>query len=61
MIIVDHPFCYVRVTSIVTQDSKYGETTLEQRVTQLNVAVMLIAILGADADERAWDVVIETS
>jgi hypothetical protein len=27
----------------------------------LNVAVMLIAILGADADERAWDVVIETS
>jgi len=45
----------------VTQDSEYGETTLEQRVTQLNVAVMLIAILRADADVGAWDAVIEAS
>jgi hypothetical protein len=61
MIIVDHPFCCVRTTSIVAQDSECGEMMLEQGVAQLPVPALLATNTEAEADPGIWSVVIEAS
>jgi hypothetical protein len=61
MIIVDHPFCCVRTTSIVAQDSKCGEMMLGQGVAQLPVTALLVTNAEPEADPGIWSVVIKAS